>query len=192
MRNELEPVGTTWDELKQAETCQWNLKRNGARNGLTQTYTDTKKIHRRVLCVQYYCPMEYNITRSILRVQSNIYDGALKKFLKKVPSQILVLILNRPLITNSYCPTEIHFRCWQCFPYMALLYVHSKNLNRKTKINSNENKARVQLVRQYSKILTIRKFWAKSYLNSVLLSASKSFQMLLMILEIPLIKAESC
>ena len=75
---------------------------------------------------------------------------------------------------------------------MALLYVHSKNLNRKTKINSNENKARVQLVRQYSKILTIRKFWAESYLNSVLLSASKSFQMLLMILEIPLIKAESC
>ena len=51
MRNELERAVTTWNEM------------GPAMNSHTHTHTN----HRRVLCVQYYCPKEYNITRCVIR-----------------------------------------------------------------------------------------------------------------------------
>ena len=50
-------------------------------------------------------------------------------------------VLNTPLVTN---------RCWQCAPDLALLYVYFKQ---KKHNNSKENKACLELERQYSKLV---------------------------------------
>ena len=66
---------------------------------------------------------------------------------------------------------------WFCFVY---------TLNRKTTLNFNENRACVALIRQQLRHVAncAKKLCWK--LNSVLISASKSFQMLFIILEIPM------
>ena len=71
-------------------------------------------------------------------------------------------------------------RIWLYFMY---------TLNRKsTKKNSKENKARLELVRQYSKrVAKHSNISAESYLNPVLISASKSFKVLLKILKTALV-----
>ena len=65
MRNELEQSGTTWNEMEPTKKSH------------THTHTHTH-IHeyRRMLCVQYYCPMEYNVTKCVFRTQWNIYNRA--------------------------------------------------------------------------------------------------------------------
>ena len=63
-RNELEQAGTTWNELEPTGTT-WN-KVEPPVTRWTQQRTDTKEqeIPRKKLCVQYHCPIEYNISNS--------------------------------------------------------------------------------------------------------------------------------
>ena len=45
-------------------------------------------------------------------------------FHKKAPSSMFDWVINMPLISISYYSKELHLRCWQCVPDLALLYTY--------------------------------------------------------------------
>ena len=111
--------GMSWNELEPPRTRLDQLR--------TDTYTHT---HKKILGGYCMCgniaqrnttlPDAYLEPSGTSTMELSSYFG------QKVPSQMFNWVLNTLLNTNSYCPKELHFRCWQSVPNLALLYVYFK------------------------------------------------------------------